>query len=139
MGKDFEVVDLNYVSLYIHDYEDAIKFYTEVFGAPDTAIHDADMGAIHGWRMGATWLTLFPSEQGSAPESKPRNSEFAIQVAKPQQVDALYAALVAAGANAGWEPRDTEMYDPMRFSYADDPFGTRIDIICLLLKEESET
>lgn len=139
MAKDFEVVDLNYVSLYIEDYDEAIEFYSRVFGKPETAITGGEAGAIHGWRMGATWLTLFPSQQGSAPNSNPRNTEFAIQVAEPQQVDALYAALVAAGASAGWEPKDTEMYDPMRFSYVDDPFGTRIDIICLLPKEETDT
>lgn len=138
MAKDFEVVDLNYVSLYINDYDKAIEFYTQVFGKPETAVTSGEMGAIHGWKMGATWLTLFPSQQGKVPGSNPRNTEFAIQVAEPQQVDALYAALVAAGATAGWEPKDTEMYDPMRFSYVDDPFGTRIDIICLLPKEEDD-
>jgi len=53
-------------------------------------------------------------------------------VATPDEVDALYQAFIKAGAKKGWEPFDTEMYEPMRFSYVDDPFGVRIDIICPL-------
>jgi uncharacterized glyoxalase superfamily protein PhnB len=87
---------------------------------------------IVGWRMGATWLTLFPSKESPHPGSNPRNAEFAIQVATPDEVDALYQAFIEAGAKKGWEPFDTEMYEPMRFSCVDDPFGVRIDIICPL-------
>ena len=138
MSADFEIVDLNYVSLYIKDHAEAIAFYSKVFGAPPTAVENEDGSSVHGWQMGATWLTIFQSKEGTDPEGNPRNAEFAIQVAEPQQVDALYAVLVAAGAKAGWEPRDTEMYDPMRFAYVDDPFGTRIDIICPLPAGASE-
>lgn len=129
MSKTFTIVDLNYISLYIKDYEEAIAFYTKVFGEPETAPEDM---ALRGWRMGATWLTIFPSKEGSDPQGNPRNAEFAIEVSKPEDVDALYQALLDAGATAGWEPKDTEMYDPMRFAYVDDPFGVRIDIICPL-------
>ena len=123
----FEIVSLNYVSAYVQDYETAVSFYTQVFGPPQVAEVKA---GIHGWPMGNTWLTLFPSSQGTHPESNPRNLEFAIQVAEPAQVDALHAALVAAGATSCWNPEDTEMYEPMRFAAVDDPFGVRIDVYC---------
>ena len=125
----FTIVDLNYVSLYIHDYQAAVDFYKRVFGQADVV---GPEGSLHGWKMGATHLTIFPGTAGTHPKSNPRNTEFAIQVAKPDEVDALYAALVEAGATAGWEPKDTEMYVPMRFCYVDDPFGVRIDVICPL-------
>ena len=94
-------------------------------------------GEIIGWRMGSTWLTLFPSKEATYPGSNPRNTEFAIQVAVPDEVDALYQAFIDAGAKKGWEPFNTEMYEEMRFCYVDDPFGVRIDIICPLEKSDS--
>jgi len=63
-------------------------------------------GEIIGWRMGATWLTLFPTKEATHPGSNPRNVEFAIQVAAPDEVDALYQAFINAGAKKGWEPFD---------------------------------
>jgi len=128
----FKIVDLNYVSLYYEDFQTAIDFYTEVLGSPENV---DEGGEIIGWRMGATWLTLFPAKEAAHPGSNPRNAEFAIQVAEPDQVDVLYQAFIEAGAKKGWEPFDTEMYEAMRFSYIDDPFGVRIDIICPLNPE----
>jgi hypothetical protein len=60
--------------------------------------------------------------------------EFAIQVASPEEVDRLHQAFVSAGAKNSWTPEDTRMYEPMRFSAVDDPFGVRIDIYCPLDK-----
>ena len=37
-----------------------------------------------------------------------------------------------------WTPEDTEMYEPMRFSCVDDPFGVRINVYCLIEKEKGE-
>jgi hypothetical protein len=85
---------------------------------------------IYGWQFGNTWLTFFPASEGTHPGSNPRNTEFAIQVATPQEVDRLHAARSEAGARNVRTPEDTEMYVPMRFSAVDDPFGVRIDIIC---------
>ena len=70
------------------------------------------------------------------PEGNPRNAEFAIQVETPEQVDVLYEKLIAAGAKDCLKPEDTEMYDKMRFSCVDDPFGIRIDVICPLMVTE---
>lgn len=125
--KPFTVVTLNYITLYMADLEKAVAFYTAVFGPP--ASHAAT-DPRYGWRMGDTWLTLFSNEEGTDKTRNPANTEFAIQVATPEQVDNLYQHLIDAGATAGWPPEDTEMYEGMRFCYVDDPFGVRIDIIC---------
>ena len=133
-SRPFHILDLNYVSLYIEDFTEAIGFYEQIFGAPETA---DEAGQIYGWRMGATWLTLFPSQQGNYKGSNPRNSEFAIQVSKPEEVDILHQLYINAGAKSCWAPEDTSMYEEMRFSCVDDPFGVRIDVYCPLdnLKE----
>jgi uncharacterized glyoxalase superfamily protein PhnB len=123
----FDIVGLNYVSLYPADHAAAVEYYASVFGPLD--VEDTTAG-IWGWRMGSTWLTVFPGSAGTDPEGTTSNVEFAIQVATPQEVDRLYAAFVEAGVTASLAPRETEMYETMRFAYVDDPFGVRIDIYC---------
>src|SRR5262245_12880320 len=115
--RPYHIVTLSYVSLYLKNYLEAIAFYTQVFGPPESVAPNA---AITGWRMGSTWLTLFPSTAGTAPDSNPRNTEFAIQVAAVDEVDRLYHALIAAGAKECMLPQDTSMYEPMRFACVDD-------------------
>ena len=121
----FNIVALNYVTMYIKDYEAAIQFYTHIFGPADNITE-----SFYGWRMGTTWLTLFPSKDGTHKDSNPRNAEFAIQVSSPEEVDRLHTIFIEAGAKNAWTPEDTEMYEAMRFSCVDDPFGMRIDIYC---------
>lgn len=125
------ILTLNYVSFYLKDLEDAVDFYSRVFGPPQSV--DEKL-RIYGFRMGTTWLTLLPSRAGTHPDSNPRNTEFAIQVASVEEVDRLYAEFIAAGARECRSPRNTSMYEPMRFSCVDDPFGVRIDVYCLLDK-----
>jgi len=127
--RPYQIIDLNYVSLYMQDLEKAVTFYRQIWGPPDSVDTKAQ---IYGWRMGATWLTLLPSKAGTSPESNPRNTEFAIQLAMVTEVDRLYQALIAAGAKGCMAPADTKMYEPMRFACVDDPFGVRIDAYCLL-------
>jgi uncharacterized glyoxalase superfamily protein PhnB len=132
----FHAVGLSFVSLYYEDLEEAIAFYSRVLGPPT----DVEEGAgYHGWRMGSTWLTLFASEVGTRPGQNPGNTEFAIQVAEPAQVDSLYQALVDAGATPGWAPEDTRMYVPMRYGYVEDPFGVRIDVYCPVPTERASS
>ena len=135
-SKPFKIVDLNFVSLYLLNLDDAVAFYTKIFGPPDWHY---EKDPHYGWKMGATWLTLFPSKIGTVPESNPRNAEFAIQVAEPTEVDRLYEALLAAGAKTCMVPEDTEMYVPMRFCCVDDPFDVRLDVYCLIVPPVSES
>jgi len=123
----FNIVGLNYVSLYPADHEAALTYYTQVFGPLDRI--DLDDG-VWGWRMGSTWLTVFPGKFGTKPDGDPQNVEFAIQVATPDEVDRLYAAFAEAGIKASQPPINTVMYEPMRYAFVDDLFGVRIDIYC---------
>lgn len=123
----FDIVGLNYVSLYPADHAAALAYYASVFGPLDR--EDVELG-VWGWQMGSTWLTVFPGTAGPNPEGTSENVEFAIQVATPEEVDRLYDAFVAAGVKASLPPRSAVMYEPMRYCYIDDPFGVRIDIYC---------
>ncbi len=53
-------------------------------------------------------------------------------MAAPDEVDALFNKMVAAGAAVCRAPKDTWMYERMRFCAVDDPVGVRIDVYCLL-------
>ena len=127
--RPYRIINLNYVSLYIRDFQEAITFYSQVFGPPEDA---NESKTTYGWRRGATWLTVFRGTAGSKPNSNPRNAEFAIQVSEAAEVDALHQMLIKAGAREYMSPKDTAMYEPMRFSCVDDPLGVRIDIYCPL-------
>ena len=122
-----EIVGLNYVSLYIKDFEKAIEYYSQIFGPP-TYVE----GKTYGWPMGSTWLTLFPSKFSSNKNTNPCNPEFAIQVNTPKAVDKLYKKFLAAGAQSYSSSDDNEMYEPMKYVCIDDPFGVRVDIYCPL-------
>jgi catechol 2,3-dioxygenase-like lactoylglutathione lyase family enzyme len=122
---EIQIVDLNYVSLYFEEYDEASEFYSSVLG-PSTSLKED----IRYWKMGSTMLTFFPSKHGPSKHKNPRNTEFAIQVATPGDVDRLYDRFTSAGAVGGTQPEDTWMYEPMRFAYVDDPFGVRVDIYC---------
>ena len=125
MSTNVTIVGAAFPSFYLKDYQEAIEFYTKVLGPPENV--DVE-GGIHGWRLGNTWLTLFPSSIGSNPDTNVANGEFAIQVAAKDDVDRLYQRFLDNGAKTCMPPEDTEMYDPMRFSCVDDPFGIRVDI-----------
>jgi len=88
----FRVVDLNYVSLYMEDLDGGVEFYGKLFGPPVYG-----EGRVYGWKMGATWLTLFPSDAGNCAGSNPRNAEYAVQVERPGQVDVVVPQVVGSG------------------------------------------
>ena len=126
----FRVVDLNYVSLYMEDLDGGVEFFNKLFGPPVYG-----EGRVYGWRMGATWLTLFSSDAGNCAGSNPRNAEYGFQVERPGEVDVLYRRLLDLGSVVCRVPEDAWMYEPMRFACVDDPFGVRIDIYCPIEEE----
>lgn len=134
MGSKYDIVSLNYVSLYFKDHQAAIEFYTRIFGEPQL---NHNGGAIIGWELGNTWLTVFHAKEGTDPSRNPCNAEFAIHVGSDVEVDRLYNDLMAADCSSVWMPEDTEMYEPMRFAAVDDPLGVRIDIYCPHPKDQS--
>lgn len=100
-------------TLYYQEYAAALAFFRQVLGEP--AYVEGEL--THGWRIGKSWLTIFPSKSGN-----PANLEVMIYLQAPQDVDALYAAFIAAGA-VGDPPQDTLMYAPVRMAVVTDPFG----------------
>ncbi|MCW5875457.1 MAG: hypothetical protein KIS85_01125 [Anaerolineales bacterium] len=107
------------VTLYYEDYRAALKFVAGIFGEP--AYQEGD--STHGWRLGRTWLTLFPAEEGS-----PRNLEVPVHLQSVSELDRLYAAFIAAGAT-GRAPENTLMYQPVRLALVVDPFGVTWQLV----------
>jgi catechol 2,3-dioxygenase-like lactoylglutathione lyase family enzyme len=124
-SNPFKIVGVNYISLYVKDFETAVKFYSRILNPPTYKKKDT-----YGWKLGTTWLTIFPSKYGTSKERNPCNAEFAIQVATPEAVDKLYKKFLEAGAKDYCTPENTTMYESMRFACIDDPFGMRVDIYC---------
>jgi catechol 2,3-dioxygenase-like lactoylglutathione lyase family enzyme len=112
----FGIVGVSYVALFIADYARALSFYEGVLGPPGYVEGDS----TRGWRLGRTWLTLFPAKDGG-----PRNAEFAIETPSVQEAERLQRAFADAGAEVD-EPSDQLMFEPMRFCPVRDPFGTSI-------------
>ena len=107
-----------------------MAFWSALLGPPQYT--EPGAGQLAGFRVGDTWLTLFPSSGGPHPDSAPRGCEFALRVAAAADVDRMHAQLVAHGAVSRMAPRDTWMYERMRYACVDDPFGVRVDVYCPL-------
>ena len=118
----FDVFGVRGATLYYDDYAGAVAFYTRVFGPP--AYQEGEFTI--GWRLGDTWLTLFPAENGT-----PVNAEVPLYCTTRSAVDALYTALVDAGAR-GDPPAETMMYRPVYMAIVTDPYGVTIDVVCEL-------
>jgi len=100
--------------IFVEDYQAAVAYYRAVLGEPGY-VESPD---THGWRIGDSWLTVFPS-----PEGGPRNTEIQILMESPEEAERLQAAFIAAGGS-GSEPSDQLMYEPIRSCPVTDPFGT---------------
>jgi hypothetical protein len=118
----FETQGLIGANLYYEDYTAALDFITQIFGEP-VYQEDAD---TRGWRLGRSWLTLFPSQGGN-----PSNVEVPIYLQSAGELDRLYTAFIAAGAT-GDEPQNTLMYEPVRMAILTDPFGVAWDLVAPL-------
>jgi catechol 2,3-dioxygenase-like lactoylglutathione lyase family enzyme len=102
--------------IFIEDYQAAVDYYRGVLGPP--AYVEGDH--THGWRIGDSWLTVFPSKDGG-----PRNTEVQLLMATPEEAERLQAAFIAGGGS-GPDPSDQLMYEPIRSCPVTDPFGTEI-------------
>jgi catechol 2,3-dioxygenase-like lactoylglutathione lyase family enzyme len=109
-------------TLFYQDYQEALAFYQKVLGPPAYI----ESKNTHGWPIGSTWLTLFPSKKGN-----PENVEIPFFVETPEEVGRLYGAFIAAGAQ-GEPPENTLMYRPVRTAFIKDPFGVEIMVACWL-------
>jgi len=116
----FPFVGVRGATLYYQAYPAALAFFRQVFGEP--AYKEGEF--THGWRIGESWLTVFPANEGS-----PANLEVPVYLQTPEAVDALYAAFISAGA-AGAPPQDTLMYVPVYMTVVTDPFGVMFTLVC---------
>jgi len=106
-------------TLYYPDYQAALAFFNQVFGPP--AYVEGEF--THGWQIGPTWLTVFPAKEGG-----PANQEVMLYLENETEVDKLFAAMIAAGAE-GEPPVNTLMYTPVRIATIMDPFGGMFTLV----------
>ena len=118
----FEYVGLNGTALFFENYTAALEYYTIVLGPP--AYSEGE--STRGWRIGNSWLTLFPSKTGN-----PKNTEVSFVMKTPAEAERLQRAFIDAGGT-GIHPSDQLMYAPVRMCPVTDPFGTEIIVICWL-------
>lgn len=118
----FDFLGLNGIALFFEDYQAALDYYTAVLGPPAYV----EGPYTRGWRLGNSWLTLFPSKGGN-----PRNVELTINMPTPEDAECLQRAFIEAGGT-GQPPSDQLMYEPVRYCAVVDPFGTEIIIISRL-------
>lgn len=118
----FDFVSTGGAVLFIEDYRAALDYYTGVLGEPAYV----EGPSTHGWRIGDSWLTLFPGGDGA-----PRNTEIGLLMDTPAEAEHLQAALIAAGGH-GPDPSDQLMYEPVRSCPVTDPFGTELLIYARL-------
>lgn len=117
--QTFKFSGIQGATLFYQEYAQALVFFRQVFGEP--AYVEGEF--THGWQLGRSWLTVFPAKEGS-----PTNLEIPIYLQTPQEVDRLYTAFIAAGAQ-GEPPIDTLMYTPVHMTVVTDPFGVQFTLV----------
>jgi len=115
----FKAKGIQGTTLYYQEYSSALDFFRQVFGPPAYI----EGKHTHGWKIGDSWLTVFPAQEGS-----PKNIEIPIYLHAAQEVDRLYDAFMEAGAQ-GDKPKDTLMYLPVRMAIVTDPFGVIFNLV----------
>ena len=117
--QKFKFSGIQGATLFYQEYAQALAFFRQVFGEP--AYVEGEF--THGWQLGRSWLTVFPAKEGS-----PTNLEVPIYLQTPQEVNRLYAAFTAAGAQ-GEPPSNTLMYTPVHMTVVTDPFGVQFTLV----------
>ncbi|RPI78867.1 MAG: VOC family protein [Chloroflexi bacterium] len=118
----FRFTGLHGATLYYQDYEQAVSFYQKVLGPPAYVEGES----TKGWKIGNTWLTLFPNQDGN-----PRNTEVQFVMDTPEEAERLQQAFIQAGGT-GPSPSDQLMYEPVRYCPVTDPFGILLMIVSRL-------
>ena len=115
---------LSFVTLGVADLERSVRFYTGVLGLKRKNDH-ADVAFFE---LGRTWLALYPrhllAADAGVPDDGAGFARFALahNVRRPEEVDALLAAVAAGGAKivkpaqpADWGGRTGYFADPDGF------------------------
>jgi catechol 2,3-dioxygenase-like lactoylglutathione lyase family enzyme len=127
MAGAARILGIAYPSCYVPDLPAARAFCERVFGP---AGHEEE--GISGFRVGDTWLTLLDGRYGPPPPPGTCRGEFGLRMASPADVDAFHARAAESGAVTVMAPRDTKMYELMRYACVDLPFGLRLSVFCPL-------
>ena len=115
----FQFSGLFGATLFYEDFDEAVAFFTAVFGPPAYV----EGPGTRGWPIGDGWLTLLQGKAGN-----PQNVEITFTVATPAEADRLHAAFLAAGGQ-GDAPSNQLMYAPIRYGAVTSPQGTHLLVI----------
>ena len=123
---------IGFVSLFVRDHEKMVRFYRDALGLAvkaDDGDHYAEF-ENEGVRFAMFQRDLLPSligcEARFPPEGLNGTFELAIPVGARENVDAVYADIVAKGGRAVYAPRDEPW--KMRSAMIADPEGNLIEI-----------
>jgi len=124
-------IKFDMIGLFVEDLAKMVKFYRDVLGL-ETEWDGKDPYAEfkhEGIRFSMYERKQLPDLLGrkpSYPQDLNCTFELAINVGKPEQVDAYFKKIVEAGAKPIYEPRDEPW--KMRSSMVADPEGNLIEI-----------
>jgi len=111
-------------SIHYKDRAAALEFLQRVFGPP-AYVEGKD---THGWKLGESWLSVFPSDVGTA-----TNMDIPLYLQSAEEVDKLYRAFIEAGAE-GEPPKNNLMYEQVRIAFLRDPFGVAWILLCDIIE-----
>lgn len=101
---------LSFVTLGVRDLERATRFYRDVLKLPELPTP----GGVSFFELGKTWLSLYPRADLAADAEVPDDGRgfagftLAHNLRSAEEVDALFAEVVAGGARAVKRPRRAE-------------------------------
>ncbi|HYD79717.1 MAG TPA: VOC family protein [Paucimonas sp.] len=122
---------IDHVTIRVSDYETSRDFYTKALrplGYEIAVEYDEGGDKICGWKRDDKWNWWIRAKR---PISGPVHVAFT--AADRKQVDAFYAAALAAGAADNGAPGERPHYHPGYYSaFVIDPDGNNIEAVCHL-------
>ena len=120
-----DIVALDHISVHVRDLKRARKFYEASLGAVGMKIN-LDFSSAFGMgskREKVFWLERDPKASGSG--------HYALRVARRDEVDAFYAAALAAGGTDNGPPGPRPDYGPNYYAaFVKDAEGNNIEMVC---------
>jgi catechol 2,3-dioxygenase-like lactoylglutathione lyase family enzyme len=119
------IVTLDHIGIAVRDLKAARAFYGAALGAIGMKIN-MDVGSAFG--MGSKtqkifWLSREPKAGGAG--------HYAFRVDHPQEVDAFYAAAIAAGGKDNGKPGPRPQYGTHYYAaFVMDREGNNIEVVC---------
>jgi lactoylglutathione lyase len=123
---------IGFVSLFVRDHDKMVRFYRDVIGLPvkaDDGAHYAEF-ENEGVRFAMFQRELLPALTGKdvrfPPDGLNGSFELAVPVGARDNVDTVFAEIVAKGGSVVYPPRDEPWH--MRSAMVADPEGNLIEI-----------